>query len=187
VLVGTSIKKVSTVSKDLVGLGTVVVPASMAAPGRTKVHKSTIDVRRTSSQISLVAPGVELTPQFESHLSNDVEMKSPRPAPVRVGGKKIRKACDPSHGATYQMMKDTMSSIRVHSSVSNGRLRRKRVVDDDDSVVIGRKHTGRNQVNTHGRREADDDGGGAGAGSVVSDVRGSQDIWGIRRIRTEWG
>jgi len=173
-LVGTPIKRVHTVSRDLVSVGTVGVAANMATPGGTTVHKSTSDVRRTSSQTSLVAPGVVLTPQLECQPSSDVEMKSPRPVPVRFSGKKIKKDCDPAHGATYQMMNDTMSSISVHSSVSNGGLRRKRVVvDDDDSVVIGHEHTGRNQVNPHGRREADDDVEGDGVGNVVRDVRGS--------------
>jgi len=84
-------------------------------------------------------------------------------------------------------MDDTMSSISVHSSVSNTGLRRKRATgEEDDSVVVGRHHTRRNQVNPHGRRggENDDE---DGTGSVVRDVRGSRDIWGVRRIRTERG
>jgi len=57
---------------------------------------------------------------------------------------------------------DTMSSIRVHSSASNVGARRKRATaEDDDSVVIGRRHTGRNQINPHGRKggDADEDDG----------------------------
>jgi len=56
--------------------------------------------------------------------------------------------------------------------------------DDDHSVVIGCRQTGRNQVNPHGRRDGDD-GGGDGTGSVVRDVRGSRDIYEVRRIWTE--
>jgi len=68
-----------------------------------------------------------------------------------------------------------------------GGVRRKRAtVENDDSVVIGRQHTGRNQVNPHGRKGGDED-EGDGTGSVVRDVRGSRDIWGVRRIRTERG
>jgi len=85
------------------------------------------------------------------------------------------------------MLDDTMSSISVRSSASNVGVRRKRATaEDDDSVVIGRKHTGRNQVNPHGRKGGDED-EGDGTGSVVRDVRGSRDIWGVRRIRTERG
>jgi len=106
---------------------------------------------------------------------------------MRIGGKKIKRDNDPSKGATYALMDDTMSSISVHSLASNTGVRRKRAtVDDNDSVVIGRHHTGRNQVNPHGRRGREDD-KRDGTGSVVRDVKGSRDIWGVRRIRTERG
>jgi len=52
--------------------------------------------------------------------------------------KKIKRDNDPSKGATYAMLDDTMSKISVHSSVCNTGVRRKRATaDDDDSVVIG--------------------------------------------------
>jgi len=106
---------------------------------------------------------------------------------MRIRGKKLKRDNDPSKGATYALLDDTMSSISAHSSVSNTGLRRKRATgEDDDSVVIGRHHTGRNQVNPHGRRGGEND-DGDGTGSVVRDVRGSRDIWGIRRIRAERG
>jgi len=106
---------------------------------------------------------------------------------MRIGGKKIKRDNDPFKGATYALMDDTMSSISVHSSVSNDGVRRKRATaDDDDSVVIGRHHTGRNQINSHGRKGREED-EGHGTGLVVRDVRGSRDIWRVRRIRTERG
>jgi len=117
----------------------------------------------------------------------DVETKVERPAPMRIRGKKIKRDNDPSKGATYAMLDDTMSSISVHYFASNIGGRRKRATaEDDDSVVIGRHTTGRNQVNPHGRKGGDED-EGDGTGSVVRDVRGSRDIWGVRRIRTERG
>jgi len=94
---------------------------------------------------------------------------------------------DPSKGATYAMLDDTMSSISVHLSASNTGVRRKRATaEDDDSVVIGRHHTGRNQVYPHGRRggEEDDE---DGTGPVVRDIRESRYIWGVRRFRTKGG
>jgi len=117
----------------------------------------------------------------------DVELKPERSASMRIGGKELKRDNDPSKGATYALMDDTMSSISVHSSVSNTGLRRKRgTAEDDDSVVIGRHHTGRNQINPHGQRGGEDD-EGDGTGSVVRDSRGSRDIWGVRKIRTERG
>jgi len=103
---------------------------------------------------------------------------------MRIGGKKIKRDNDPSKGATYALMDDTMSSISEHSSVSHTGARRKRAtVGDDDSVIIGRHHTGRNQINPHGRKGGDEDEGDS-TGSVVRDVRGSRDIW---RVRIFWG
>jgi len=117
----------------------------------------------------------------------DTEAHVERPAPMRIGGKKIKRDDDPAKGATYAMLDDTMSSISVHSSASNIGGRRKRATaEEEDSVVIGRQHTGRNQVNPHGRKGGDED-VGDGTGSVVRDVRGSRDIWGVRRIRTDRG
>jgi len=117
----------------------------------------------------------------------DLELKTKRSAPMRIGGKKLKRDSDPFKGATYALMDDTMSSISEHSSVSNTRATRKRATaEDDDSVVIGRHHIGRNQVNPHGRRGGKND-DEDGTGSVVRDVRGSRDIWGVRRIRTERG
>jgi len=114
----------------------------------------------------------------------DIEEKVERPALMRTGGKKIKRDNDLAKGATYAMLDDTMSSISIHSSASNVKGRRKRAtIEDDDSVIIGRQQ-GRNQVNPNGREGGDDD-EGDGTGSVVRDVRGSRDIWGIRRIRTE--
>jgi len=102
----------------------------------------------------------------------DVETKVERPAKMRIGGKKIKR-----DNATYAMLDDTMSSISVHFSASNVGGRRKRATaEDDDSVVIGRQHTGRNQFNPHGHKGGDED-EGDGTGSVVRDVRGSRDIF----------
>jgi len=53
--------------------------------------------------------------------------------------------------------------------------------------MIERHHTGRNQINPHGRRDAEEEGDGDGTGSVRRDVGGSRDIWGVRRIRREGG
>jgi len=106
----------------------------------------------------------------------DIDVKSERPIPMRIGGKKIKRDDDPAKGATYAMLDDTMSSISVHSSASNVRGRRKRATaEDDDSLVIGRRHRGRNQVNPHGRKGGEED-EGDGTGSVVRDVKGSRDI-----------
>jgi len=117
----------------------------------------------------------------------DIDVKRERPIPMRIGGKKIKRDDDSAKGATYAMLDDTMSSISVHSSASNvGGRRKKATAEDDDSVVIGRRHTKRNQVNPHGRKGREED-KGDGTGSVVRDVRGSRDIWGVRRIRTERG
>jgi len=128
-----------------------------------------------------------LTPDLGPSIPMDVELKSERSAPMRIGGKKIKKDNDSSKGATYALMDDTMSSISVHSSVSNTGVRRKRATDeDDDSVVIGRHLTGRNKVNPHGQRGGEED-DGDGTRSVVRDVRGSRDMWGVRRIKTERG
>jgi len=105
---------------------------------------------------------------------------------MSISGKKIKRDNDPSKGATDALMDGTMSSISVHSSVSNTGVRRKRATaEDDDSVFIGRHHTGRNQINPHGRRGKEGDGNGTGL--VVRDVIESRDIWGVRRIRTEKG
>jgi len=143
-------------------------------------------MRHDSSQNVLVVPGVILTPDVGPSVPMDLDVKPERPAPMRIGGKKLKRDNDPAQGATYALMDDTMSSISVHSSVSNDGGRRKRETgDDDDSVVIGRHHTGRNQINPHGRRGGDVE--RDGTGSVVRDVRGSRDIWGVRRIRTKRG
>jgi len=66
-------------------------------------------------------------------------------------------------------------------------VRRKRATaEDDDSIVIGRHHTGRNQINPHERKGGEEE-EGDGTGSVVRDVGGSRDVWGVRKIRTERG
>jgi len=134
-----------------------------------------------------VAPGIVVTPDLGPPVTMDVELKSERAAPMRIGGKKIKRDNDPSKGSTYAMLDETMSSISDHSSVNNSGVRRKRATaEDDDSVVIGRDHTGRNQINPHGRRGGEED-EGDGTGSVVRDDRASRYIWGVRRIRTERG
>jgi len=135
----------------------------------------------------MAAPGIVVMPDLGLPILMDIEQKSDRSAPMRIGGKKIKGDNDPSKGPTYAMMDDIMLSISEHSSVSNTGVRRKRATaEDDDSVIIGRHHTGRNQINPHGRKGGDED-EGDGTGSVVRDVRGSMDIWGVRRIRTERG
>jgi len=122
--------------------------ASMAAPEDTTILRCVSLIRHNSSQNSLMAPEIVLTPDLEPSVPMDLELKPERSAPMRIGGKKLKRDNDPSKGATYALMDDTMSSISVHSSVSNTGLRRKRATgEDDDSMMIGRHHTGRNQVN----------------------------------------
>jgi len=147
--------------------GCATVTASIAVPEDTTILRCVSLTRHTSSQNSLVAPGIVVTPDLRPSVPMDVELKAERSAPMKIGGKKIKRDNDPSKGATYPMLDDTMSSISVHSSVSNAGVRRKRATaDDDDSVVIGRHHTGRNQINPHGRRDAEEVGDGDGTGSV---------------------
>jgi len=183
----TSIIEGTPILRTQVNRGCATVTASMAAPEDTTILRSVSLTRHLLSQNSMVAPGIVLAPDLGPPLNMDVELKSERAAPMGIGGKKIKRDNDPSKGATYAMLDETMSSISDQSSVSNSGVRRKRATaEDDDFVVIGRHHTGRNQINPHGRRGGEED-EGEGTGSVVRDVRGSRDIWGVRRIRTERG
>jgi len=171
-----SVVEGTPVPKTLMNRGCAAVVASTAAPEDVTILRSVFLTRKMPSLTSLVAPGIVLTPDLGPAIRMDVEANHNRPAPMRIGGKKIKRDNDPAHGATYALMDDTMSSISVHSLVSNAGLRRKRATaDDDDLVVIRRHHTGRNQVNPHGRKGGKED-DGDGTGSVVRDVRGSRDI-----------
>jgi len=174
----TSIIEGTPILRTQVNRGCTTVTASMAAPEDTTILKCVSLTRHLSSQNSMVAPGIVVTPDLGPPLNMDVELKAERAAPMRIGGKKIKRDNDPSKGATYAMLDETMSSISDRSSVSNSGMRQKRATaEDEDSVVIGRHHTGRNKINPHGRRGGEEDDGEA-TGSVVRDVRGSRDIWG---------
>jgi len=156
----TSIIGDTPILKDQGNRGCAKVTASIAAPEDTTILRCVSLTRHVSSQNSLVVPGDVLTPDVRSPAPMEIDMKGERPLPIRIGGKKIRRDEDPAKGATYAMLDDTMSSISVHSSASNVGMRRKRATAEDDfSVVIGRRPTGRNPVNPHGRKGGDEDEG----------------------------
>jgi len=142
----TSVVEGTSILKTHANRGCATVTASIAAPEDTTILRCVALTRHTSSQNSLVAPGIVLTPDLGPPIPMDVKLKAERSAPMRIGGKKIKRDNDPSKGATYPMLDDTMSSISVHSSVSNTGARRKRAsAEDDDSVVLDATTRGENK------------------------------------------
>jgi len=110
-----SIIEGTTIQKTQSNRGCVAVTGSTAVPEDTTILRCVSLTRYASSQNSLVAPGIIVTPDVRSPVPMDIETKVERSAPMRIGGKKIKRDNDPSKGATYAMLDDTMSSISVHS------------------------------------------------------------------------
>jgi len=97
----TSIVKGTPLRKTQVNRGCATIIASIAAPEDTTILRCVSLIWHNSSQNSLVAPEIVLTPDLGHSVPMDLELKLERSAPMRIGGKKLKRDNDPSKGATY--------------------------------------------------------------------------------------
>jgi len=89
---GTPVRKVQA-TRDC-----ATVIASVAATEDTTILRSVSLMRHNSSQNVLVVPSVVLTPVVGSSVPMDLDVNPEQPAPMRIGGKKLKRDNDPAQG-----------------------------------------------------------------------------------------